>query len=85
MNNTYDIQSTNCGPLGTADKILIEVGGFNLLDDKCAVNYVLIDSANKKSIHRGVEVLDGTDYQNWGQDNTYVKNWLLNKLGISAA
>lgn len=85
MNNTYDIQSTNCGPLGTADKILIEVGGFNLLDDKCAVNYVLIDSANKKSIHRGFEVLDGTDYQNWGQDNTYVKTWLLNKLGINTA
>jgi hypothetical protein len=83
--NTYDIQSTNCGPLGTADKILIEVGGFNLLSDKCVVNYALINSTDKKTIARGVEILDGTDYQNWGQDNTYVKNWLLNKLGITAA
>jgi len=83
--NTYDIQSTNCGPLGTADKILIEVGGFNLLSDKCTVNYALINSTDKKTIARGFEILDGTDYQNWGQDNTYVKNWLLNKLGITAA
>ena len=85
MNTTYDIQSTNCGPLGTADKILIEVGGFNLLSDRCPVNYVLIDSPNKKTVARGVEILEGTDYQNWGQDNSYVKTWLLNKLGISAA
>jgi hypothetical protein len=27
--------------------------------------------------------MSGTDYQNWGQDNTYVKNWLFTELGLS--
>jgi len=85
MNNTYNIQSTSCGPLGTADKILIEVGGFNILDTQCTVNYALIDSANKLTIARGYKIMSGTDYENWGQDNTYVKTWLLNQLGITAA
>jgi hypothetical protein len=85
MNNTHNIQSTSCGPLGTADKILIEVGGFNILDTQCTVNYALIDSTNKLTIARGYKIMSGTDYENWGQDNTYVKNWLLNLLGITAA
>jgi hypothetical protein len=85
MNTTYDIQPTNCGPLGTADKIRIVVTGFNILDDKCTVSYSLIDSTNKRVVADGFRIMEGNDYANWGSDNTYVKNWLLNLLGITAA
>ena len=85
MNTTYDIQPTNCGPLGTADKIRIVVTGFNILDDKCTVSYSLIDSINKRVVADGFKIMEGNDYANWGSDNTYVKNWLLNLLGITAA
>ena len=84
MQNTYNIQSANCGPLGTADKILITVGSFNILEDKCTVNYTLIDSVNKKSIAQGFKIMGGTDYTNWGQDNTYVRNWLFSQLNLTA-
>jgi hypothetical protein len=83
MVNTYDIQSTSCGPLGTADKILITVSGFNLLESECTVNFTLINSENRKTIANGWRKMSGTDYQNWGQDNTYVKNWLFTELGLS--
>jgi hypothetical protein len=53
MQNTYNIQSTNCGPLGIADKILITVGSFNLLEDKCTINYTLIDSVNNIRVAQG--------------------------------
>ena len=85
MNTTYDIQPTNCGPLGTADKIRIVVTGFNILDDKCTVSYSLIDTINQRVIADGFRIMEGNDYANWGSDNTYVKNWLLNLLGITAA
>ena len=85
MQNTYNLQSTDCGPLGTADKILITVGGFNLLEDKCTINYTLIDSVNNIKVAQGYKIMGGTDYDNWGQDNTYVKNWLFSQLGLIAA
>jgi hypothetical protein len=83
MNNVYQIQPASCGPLGTADYIQITIGSFNLLDTWCTVNYTLIDSVNKKNVAQGWKRLEGTDYANWGQDNTYVKTWLFTQLGLS--
>lgn len=85
MSTTYDIQSENCGPLGTADKILIEVSSFNLLASECTVNFALIDSSNKRTIATGWRKMEGADYDGWGQDNTYVKTWLFTQLGLSDA
>jgi len=81
--NTYPIQPASCGPLGTADSIVITVGSFNLLETSCTVNFALIDSANKRNIAQGWRKMEGTDYANWGQDNAYVKNWLFTQLGLS--
>lgn len=83
MNNVYTIETVSCGPLGDADKILIEVSGFNLLSSGCTVNFVLINSTYSKNIATGWRKLEGVDFQNWGQDNTYVKNWLFNELNLS--
>jgi hypothetical protein len=83
MNNVYLIQSESCGPMGTADAILITVGSFNILENWCTVNFILIDSVNKRNVAQGWRRLEGTDYANWGQDNTYVKTWLFTELGLS--
>jgi len=85
MNDTYSIELTDCGPLGSADRILIFISGFNILDKECIVNYSLINSQTRIKIGQGWKKLEGSDYDNWGHDNTYIKDWLLNQLNITEA
>jgi|688.fasta_scaffold567740_2 hypothetical protein len=82
MSSLYQIQNTSCGPLGTANGISISVNNFNILDSECVVSYTLLDTNNKKRIGDGFLRMTGSTYDNWGQDNTYVKNFVFTQLNL---
>lgn len=48
------------------------------------ITWQLLDSSGK-SLKVGTEDLSGSDYQGWNDDLPYLTNWLLNRLGLTAA
>jgi hypothetical protein len=48
------------------------------------ISWQLSDSSGKL-LKVGVEELNGEDYQMWNDDLPYLTNWLLDRLGLTAA
>lgn len=48
------------------------------------VSWQLQDSAGNL-LKNGSEELSGADYQSWNDDLPFLTNWLLNRLGLTAA
>lgn len=81
MNNAIPIQSINCGPLGTTSNILIDIVQMNIMSDNCTVQVRFL-TEGYSTIGATQLKMTGVTYSNWGQDNTYVKNWVFDELNL---
>lgn len=81
MNNAIPIQSINCGPLGTASNILIDIVQMNIMADNCTVQVRFL-TGSYSTIGATQLKMSGTTYSDWGQDNAYVKNWVFGELNL---
>ena len=52
------------------------------LRDSATIAYYLLD-ANKQLIKKDIITMSGTDYTNWGNDDGYLEDYVLNQLNIS--
>ena len=72
---TYELVETK-----TVNKITIEVVSLKL-NTSCRVCYQLFDG--DKLIKVGMLDITGDDYNGWSNDDTYIVNLTLQKLGLS--
>lgn len=80
---TVQIQSATVTSSNVVTSIEIQVTqlqlntGMNLM--------VRLKGANGRTVENKQLFMTGTDYANWGTDDTYVSNWVLTKLGYTLA
>ena len=82
-NSSVDVQPSPFVTSATISNIEIRVMNVNLFTS-VNVNVVLFD-ANKNYIDSKTYLLEGTDYTNWGNDDIYIQNYVLAKLGLTKA
>lgn len=75
------IKESNCGVLGIATQIEIKILPFATTDVSCGTYYRLAD-ADGKSMAEGNIALTEEEFANWGEDNSYVEDIVLDKLGL---
>lgn len=68
--------------LGTATKIDVLVYGFSVDAINCMLRYKLMDEQNNVLIQDNY-ILTSEEYTNWGSDNDYLLNLLVNKLYLT--
>ena len=62
--------------------IQVRVMNLNLFQ---SVNINVILMSNNDYVDSKSYTLEGDDYTNWGNDDTYIVNYALNKLGLTQA
>ena len=61
----------------------IEIGNGSIkLDTSVRFRVVLFD-VDKKEIGTELVVISGSDYDNWSDDDNYIRDLILTKLGVS--
>lgn len=65
------IQSVEFPFQGVANTLNVSVQSFNTKDDTCGINYNLTTDEGKV-VYSSYYVLTPEEFQNWGQDNTYL-------------
>jgi hypothetical protein len=68
----------------TVDITSIQVRVMNIVLFK-SVNLNVILFSNNNYVDSKNYLLEGTDYTNWSNDDTYIIDYVLNKLGLTAA
>ncbi len=62
--------------------IQVRVTNINLFKN---VNINVTLKSNNNFVDVKSYILEGADYTNWGNDDTYIVNYVLNKLGLTQA
>ncbi len=52
-----------------------------ILDEKALINVNLVNDRNNSILRKHIE-LSGEDYNNWGNDDNYIIQFICNKLNI---
>ena len=68
---------------GEVNEVSLMVMNFSVLATTCEVNYNLYDKG--KYLIGGQLIMDEVAFEMWGQDNGYVVDWALEKLGLEKA
>ncbi len=76
-----EIKPTNLGVLGTAEKLEVTVLPFATSDKTCGTYWVL-KTAEGNQIAQGNYTLKEPEFAEWGNDNLYVENLVLNSLNL---
>lgn len=79
--------------LGTANRLSVRCGAFNMSDKYVWISYdlqqetpieeILPGIDPLKSVYKGTLLMGGTVYDNWGLSNEYVVEWVAEKLGLT--
>jgi ribosomal silencing factor RsfS len=63
------------------DKVIITNVSVNL----GVSAYIIASVVGAKAAYTMPLLMEGEDYQNWGDDDTYLENWVLSQLGLEKA
>jgi len=66
--------------IGRVNQVSMMIQNFSVLATTCEVNYNLYDDG--KQVFNGKLQMDEEAFAAWGQDNTYVIDWVLEKLSF---
>lgn len=75
------IKNSDLGILGIATQLDIQVTTFNTSATKCTLYYTL-HSEDGKQLADGRHELTEAEYTEWGSDNSYIENIVLNSLNL---
>lgn len=79
-----EIVPINCGVLGFAKFVYVVVTNFPTSADTCMLLYYVYNEDRVVLIDKQYE-LTPEQFANWGTDNTYVENIILNLIGATRA
>ena len=74
-----NIQDSAYVKTNTIDNVLIKITNVQLFK---SVTVVATLFENNKIIDNKVVMIEGTDYNAWSNDDNYIVNFVLNKLGL---
>lgn len=74
-----NIKPVNVFPRGQA--VILEALAIVKPNDSANVEWRLSNSS-MQAIAQGMEVMQKADYDQWGEDDTYLFTWLAGKLGV---
>lgn len=74
-----NIQDSAYVKTNTIDNVLIKITNVQLFK---SVTVVASLFENNKIIDNKVVMIEGTDYNAWSNDDNYIVNFVLNKLGL---
>lgn len=76
-----EIKPTNLGVLGTAEQLEVTVLPFATSSTSCNT-YWALKTAEGKQIAEGNYTLTEEEFAEWGSDNLYVEDLVLNQLKL---
>lgn len=65
------------------DHIVVQQVTVDLGSDRANIKYVLEDISNEQIVGQRGLSLQTEDYEAWGSDDSYVKNWILAQLQLT--